>query len=120
MNWMKRKRKQAEEPDPLALCAWCHREIGEEEERVVRGAKLRPEARHLLDGHVGTLVSMDLVTTGGTFYAIVPTPDSPAAAKGYDLLFQACSQVCADALDAQLKEELKLGGQPGEPPATGG
>jgi hypothetical protein len=120
MNWMKRKRHPTEEPDPLALCALCHREIGDEAERFVRGAKLRPQARQLLEGHMGTLVSMDLVSTGGTFYAIVPTPDSPAVAKGYDILFQACSQACADALDALLKEELKLGGQPDKPPAAGG
>lgn len=110
MNWMKRKKDQ--EIDPLLLCAWCHREIGEEAERVVRGAKLRPVARQRLQAHAGTVVSMDLVTTGDRFYAIVPTADAPATAAGYDLLFQACSQVCADALDAQLKEELKIDAPP--------
>jgi len=116
MNWMQRKRKQVEEPDPTTLCAWCHREIGDEEERVVRGAKMLPEARHRLDGHEGTVVSMDLLSTGGQIYAIVPTPDSPAIAEGYDILFQTCSKVCADTLDAQLKEEFKLGAPPGAPP----
>ena len=117
MNWMKRKRDQ--EIDPLSLCAWCHREIGEEAERVIRGAKLRPVVRQLLQERAGAVVSMDLVTTGEKFYAIVPTADAPATAAGYDLLFQACSQVCADALDAQLKEELKIDAPPHARP-TGG
>ena len=56
---------------------------------------------------------MDLITTGGTFYAIASSADAPATAQGHDLLFQACSQACADALDAQLREELKLAAPPG-------
>jgi len=118
MNWMTRKRKQDKESDPLGLCAWCHCEIGEEAERVVRGAKLRPEARQIVQGQPGAVVSLKLESNGGKFFAIVPTADSPAVAKGYDLLFQTCSAACADALDAQLKEELKLGAPPEEAAAS--
>lgn len=119
MHWMKRKQKQVAEIDPVTLCAWRHRQLGDDEPCLACGAKLRPEARHLLKGQEGHVVSWELLTTGGKIYATVPMSDSPATTEGFDCMFQTCSKTCADALDAQLKEEFKISGQLGEPPAGG-
>jgi hypothetical protein len=90
----------------LTMCAWCHRVIGEDQEHLARGAKAKPEARSLLRAKEGQVVVFRLADGDRQVFAIVPRSDSPAAKEGYDLVFQTCSDSCADALDRTMKQEM--------------
>ena len=81
------------------MCGWCHRVIGSDGEHFATGAKARPEAQSLFRAKEGQVVVMQLSDGGRQVFAIVPMSDSPASKQGNDVMFQACSEACADALE---------------------
>ena len=90
----------------LTMCGWCHRIIGENEEHLARGAKAWPEARGLFRAKEGQVVVLVLAGQDHQILGIVPRSDSPAVKDGYDVIFQTCSDRCADALDERIRTEL--------------
>jgi hypothetical protein len=44
---------------------------------------------------------------GHQVLAIVPRSDSLARKQGYDVIFQSCSDSCADALEEKMKAEMQ-------------
>ena len=91
----------------LTMCGWCHRIIGEDEEHLARGAKAWPEAQSIFRAKEGQVVVLELEKRDRQVLAIVPLSDSPAAKDGYDVVFQTCSDACADALDRRIKSEMR-------------
>ena len=90
-------------------CSWCHKLIGEDDERFGGGAKVRPEAKRALAALAGKLMPMRL-SSGREFVAGIPAADSPARAAGHDVYFQTCSEGCATELTTALREELAKDG----------
>ena len=88
------------------MCGWCHRVMGEDEERLARGAKARPDARSIFRAKEGQVVVFGLAGGDRQVLAIVPRSDSPAAKEGYDVIFQTCSDSCAEALVHRMKDEI--------------
>jgi hypothetical protein len=93
----------------LRTCAWCTAEIPAEAEVFGFGAKAS-EGVDLSDKE-GEFVSLDLPLAGKTVFALVPTASSQARAEGYDLVFLACSQECAEALKDALEFEKDVYGE---------
>ena len=90
----------------LTMCGWCHRIIGEDEEHLARGAKAWPEAKSIFRAREGRVVVLELAKGDRQVLGIVPRSDSPAVKEGYDVVFQTCSDSCADALDQRIKTEM--------------
>ena len=90
----------------LAMCGWCHRIIGEDEEHLARGAKAWPEAKSIFRAKEGKVVVLQLAKEDRQVLGIVPRSDSPAVKEGYDVVFQTCSDSCADALDQRIRSEM--------------
>ncbi len=88
-------------------CAWCSRKIERDEPVFGIELRLRPEA--FKEMSAGSVQPLLLFKAGKTVPMIIVTDDSPAKHEGKDALFQACSDVCAKALQAALKEELEEG-----------
>jgi hypothetical protein len=86
-------------------CSWCHKVIGEDDERFGGGAKVRPEAKQALAELAGKLMPMRL-GSGREFIAIIPAANTPARAAGHDLYFQTCSEQCSTELTKAMREEL--------------
>ena len=86
----------------LRTCAWCNREIKDEEDVFGFGAN----ASHAVDleGKQGEFVSLNLSLRDKTVFAFVPEDQDNAKLAGYDLLFITCSEDCAQF----LKDELDL------------
>jgi hypothetical protein len=87
-------------------CSWCHRVIGEDEERFGGGTKVRSEAKSVIAGLDGKLIPMRL-EVGREFIAIIPAVNSPARAAGHDVYFQTCSQECCDELSKAIRDEIR-------------
>lgn len=93
----------------LRTCAWCNETIPPDAERFGFGAKA--SARIDLSDKEGEFVSLELALAGKTVCALVPTSGSQAKAQGYDLVFLACSQECAEALKDALEFEKDVYGE---------
>ena len=94
----------------LTMCGWCHRIIGEDEEHFARGAKARPESQMIFREKEGTVVVLEITDGSRQILAIIPKADSPARQQGHDVVFQACSEACADALETKMRDELRRSG----------
>lgn len=93
----------------LRTCAWCNVEIPPDAEVFGFGAKAR-EGVDLSDKE-GEFVSLELPLAGKTVFALVATAGSQARVQGYDLVFLACSQECAESLKDALEFEKDVYGQ---------
>jgi hypothetical protein len=87
----------------LRTCAWCTQIIPDDSEVFGFGAKARPGID--LSDKEGQFVSLDLALAEKTVFALVPTSTSQAKEEGYDLVFLACSQDCAESLKDALEFE---------------
>lgn len=87
-------------------CAWCGRKIPADKEVFGISVRLRKEAFQEFDP--GSIQPLLLGRTGKTVPMIVVTDDSPAKREGKDAMFQLCSEDCAQALQAALREEVEL------------
>jgi hypothetical protein len=94
----------------LTMCGWCHRVIGENEEHFARGAKARPESQSVFRGKEGQVVVFQLGDSSRQILAIVPKADSRAKKQGHDVVFQACSEACANSLEQKMRDELGRAG----------
>jgi hypothetical protein len=92
----------------MRTCAWCNAAIPPDAEVFGFGAK-SSEGVDLSDKE-GEFVSLELPLAGKTVFALVPTASSQARAQGYDLVFLACSQECAEALKDALEFEKDVYG----------
>jgi len=96
------------------VCAWCRKEIPDGAPAFAQGIRAREDA--------------DLARLGGSFImlsvgrgqrqvpAMVTTSDSQARLEGKDLLIMVCSEACAEALDAGLREDAATGDDAGDSP----
>jgi hypothetical protein len=104
------KRKQAVgRQRPGFSCAWCRKAIPEGVEVFTVGARAKPGVD--LSAHEGALLAVFLEGEGRGVKAVVVTNDSPAKREGYDLLFVACSESCAEELRGRIGRELEVGGR---------
>jgi hypothetical protein len=87
----------------LRTCAWCSREISEDEDIFGFGAKAS-QAVDLSDKE-GQFVSLKLPLQDKTVFALVPTGSSAADNEGFDLVFITCSEDCAQSLKDALDLE---------------
>lgn len=85
-------------------CAWCAKRIPDDQEVFGISISLRPEAFREIKP--GTVEPMLLYKAGKTVPMMIVTDDSPAKHDGKDAMFQVCSQACAGALQAALREEM--------------
>ncbi|MFB0533905.1 MAG: hypothetical protein ACETWR_02870 [Anaerolineae bacterium] len=84
-----------------STCAWC--------EKVLKG----PETTWLVNARAvvdvpereGKFVPLTLAKSGRTITGFFVTSDSPAKQAGIDVIFSTCSQECASALKAAVREE---------------
>lgn len=86
----------------LHTCAWCTREIAENEDIFGFGAMASKDID--LEGKEGEFVSLNLALRDKTVFAFVPEKTEDSNMAGYDLLFITCSEDCAQS----LKDELDL------------
>lgn len=87
----------------LRTCAWCTRIISQDEDLYAFGAKARPGID--LTGKEGEFVTLQLALQDKIVPALVTSESSPARAQGYDLVFVACSEACAQDLKNALEFE---------------
>jgi hypothetical protein len=87
----------------LHICAWCNKDIQENDEVFGFGAK----ASHGIDlsDKEGQFVSLNLALLDKTVFALVPSISSTAKTGGYDLVFITCSEDCAQSLKDALELE---------------
>jgi len=85
-------------------CAWCTKRIAGDDPAFGISISLRPEAFQEFDP--GTVQPLLLFNVGKTIPMMVVKEDSPAKHAGKDAMFQACSEVCAKALQQALRDEL--------------
>jgi hypothetical protein len=99
------KRKKPRLEGPLK-CGWCDDEIGEDTELFGIGAKAHPEIN--IGEMDGKVIDVFLTRRNRNVQALVVTKDSPAKREGKDLLFVACSESCAAALEQSVGREIEL------------
>jgi len=87
----------------LRTCACCNEIIPPDTEVFGFGAKASASVD--LSDKEGEFVSLELALAGKTVFALVPTASSQVRAQGYDLVFLACSQDCAESLKDALEFE---------------
>jgi len=85
------------------VCAWCGTSIPSDREVFWFGATANPIVN--LAGIEGPVIEVLLSKLEKPIPAIVATSDSQAKADGYDFMFMACSQACADELHEALTQE---------------
>src|SRR4030095_9150031 len=85
-------------------CGWCDDEIGEDTELFGIGAKAHPDID--ISEMEGKVIDLFLSRRKRTVQALVVTKDSPAKREGKDLLFVACSESCAAALEQSVGSEI--------------
>src|SRR5438045_8212106 len=90
-----------------SMCAWCHRVIGDEEECFVRGTSGGTHSRSASPGKEGAVLVLNLRHEGRQILAIVPTADSPDPKRSEEVVFQTCSENCAQELERTLQEEWR-------------
>lgn len=86
----------------LNHCGWCHREIGEDEPRLVAGLKFSDAKDYRKN--IGKAVEFKL-TSGRSVIACGVMPDSEARKGGKDLLVMVCSEECQKAVSAAMYDE---------------
>ena len=86
----------------ISHCGWCHREIGEDEPRLVAGLKFS-EPKDYRKAR-GRAIEFKLAT-GRSVIACGVMPDSQAKKEGKDLLVMVCSEECREALSTAMYEE---------------
>jgi hypothetical protein len=81
-------------------CAWCRKEVGEDEPVIglLAGLRKRP-ARPIKD----EMTSVELA--GRHVHGRISEPGSKVALDGFDIVFMVCSEKCADALRAAARKE---------------
>ena len=85
-------------------CAWCGKQIPEEEEVWGVGAKARAGLdTSRLEGPIIELRLRDRMIP-----AIITRGDSPAKREGYDFAFMACSAECIGDLRDALQREIDI------------
>jgi len=89
-------------------CSWCHCLIPEDQECFGAGARVRPEAKHLIGEHEGRFMTMRL-SGDREVIVMIPTAESDARRAGDDIYFQACSEDCCDAITKAIRRELSDG-----------
>ncbi len=94
---------QAKKNKLLHTCAWCTKEIVEDEDVFGFGAKASQSID--LSDKEGQFVSLNLALQDKTVFALVPAKTSSANAGGFDLLFITCSEDCAQSLKDMLDLE---------------
>ena len=87
----------------LHICAWCNRDIQEDEEIFGFGANASQGID--LSDKEGEFVSLNLTLLDKTVFALVPSSSSTAKTDGYDLIFLTCSEDCAQSLKDSLELE---------------
>jgi hypothetical protein len=90
----------------MHTCSWCGKMVSEDSE--VFSVPGKAAAGVDLTDQEGNFIPMKLLLTGKTAYAFVTTSDSPAKREGYDLVFLACSQSCAESLRGALRKEIDI------------
>jgi hypothetical protein len=105
MKKRKAAKKSGWNPDDwLHRCAWCAREIGEEEPVFGISVRLHPIAFQEFDP--GTVQQLLLPSAGKTVPIMLASLDSPAKHEGKDAMCQICSDECGKALQEALRVEL--------------
>ena len=89
-------------PDALQRCAWCRTEI--EDNQEVFGFGVRLGGMKLLDADTGEMIEFPIPHRSKVAEAAVVAEDSAAKQDGWDLLFMACSQACAEELQTAIDE----------------
>jgi hypothetical protein len=90
----------------LLECAWCDQKVGENS--PVYGLNAKARSQDLIQGKDGTFMPFHLAQAQKTVYGAVVTDDSEAKQQGWDFVFMACSQRCAQALKDALQKELDI------------
>ena len=98
----KRERPRLEGP---LKCGWCDDEIGEDTELFGIGAKAHSDIN--ISEMEGKVIDIFLTRRNRNVQALVVTKDSPAKREGKDLLFVACSESCAAALEQGVGREIE-------------
>ena len=94
----------------ISICAWCERDLDEDDGPVALPVESPPEVAELLDQYTLPIAMFRLATAGGRrVVAIVPAPGSEARKDGVSILFATCSDECARALREALDEEVRVG-----------
>ena len=104
---LKRKQTAARQSYGFS-CAWCRKAIPDDVELFTVGAKARLGID--LSEREGETLDIYLEGEGRGVKAVVVINDSPAKREGYDLLFVACSERCADELKSSVGQEIEVGG----------
>lgn len=87
-------------------CAWCVKRIPAARRKLCIPIALREEA--LREIKPGTVEPLLLYQAGRTVPMMPLDVDSPAREAGKHAFFQLCSQRCAKALQAALRQELTV------------
>jgi hypothetical protein len=103
---MPKRSSTKEHDDWLGHCGWCHRRIGEQGERIAIKANFRDQKEYRKNE--GKVVSFALADPGRTVAAYVVTRDAPAKKEGKEVIFQICSDHCADELTVAMNKEINL------------
>jgi len=102
--------------DLFHTCAWCKRQTRGDEACYGLGAKVREGIAPR--GQDGPFIHLELLTQPGrTVHCAVVTEDSEAKKAGWDVVFMACCQECAESLRLALQKEVYIGevfGSPGQ------
>lgn len=92
-------------PEICRICAWCLKELEDEEERFSFGVKTKFEVTPSEDPTQPLTLSL---SNGKLVNAIISTPDSPARQDGYQLLVMCCSESCINEAQKALQKEMDI------------
>jgi len=87
----------------MNTCAWCKKNIPDNVEVFGMGAKIRQGIN--LKHKEGQYLKLSLLNDR-TVHGFVTTEGSDAKEDGYDLMFMACSEECANDMRNALQEEI--------------
>ena len=87
----------------MNTCTWCKKNIPDNIEVFGMGAKIRQGIN--LKRKEGKLLKLSLLNDK-TIHAFVAIDGSKAKQDGYDLMFMACSEECANDMSNALQEEI--------------
>lgn len=85
-------------------CAWCSKKIISDASSYTISIALRDEA--IREVKPGGVEPMLLYKAGKSVPMIIVADDSLVKARGKDAMFQLCSEDCAKALQAALRDEM--------------
>ena len=84
-------------------CAWCDREIGEDEERF--GLAMAHASPAALEDLEGMAIPIPLSSRDRPVMGLVPGADSDARKAGKHVVFTLCSEACGEALRRAFERE---------------